>query len=400
MKKLIALYVLCTSCVLFGQTKFEKGYFITTKGNKVECLIKNEDWIGIPDRIEYKLDVNSKVNSMGKENLTKVHIVDKILLERHEVLIERYSKNLDELSISRLIKPKKESLLLKVIADGKAKLLKYDFKGVQYFFYELNSNINSLEYKLYKTSKGYLGRNLNYQKILKDKLNCSNKNLKSNIKYKEKSLVNYFIDYNSCSDSSTEVYSQEIKKGKFNIRGKISLGKSKFKNNQYQFVYKIGSEIEYVLPFNNSKWSVFFEPTFQSYSNNEGITIGSITFIGVSGGVYSVPRYYDGEVSYKSIELPFGARHYFYLNDNNKLFANGGFIVDWALTDYLITNPNDLLPISTTVNYFLGFGYEINKRYSIEFRFNTPRTISSINERGSSTSDYTNFSFKLGYNFL
>ena len=51
-------------------------------------------------------------------------------------------------------------------------------------------------------------------------------------------------------------------------------------------------------------------------------------------------------------------------------------------------------------NYFLGFGYEINKRYSIEFRFNTPRTISSINERGSSTSDYTNFSFKLGYNFL
>ena len=406
MKKLIALYVLCTSYALFGQTKFEKGYFITTKGNKVECLIKNEDWIGIPDRIEYKVDASSTVNSMEKENLTKVHIVDKILLERHEVLIERYSKNLDELSNSRLINPKKESLLLKVIADGKAKLLKYDFKGVQYFFYELNSNISSLEYKLYKTSKGTLGKNLNYQKTLREKLSCPNKNLKTNIKYKENSLVNYFTNYNSCSDSSTKVYSQETKKGKFNIRGKISFGQSTITDYPSQSSTQFGLEFEYLLPFFNNTISIFSEPTYQSYNyeNNSQVITGYNVSVPVpsTGETVTTPIYGTKEVriNYSTVEIPFAIRKYFSLNKNNKIFLNAGLNFNFNLEKEFFVKIDDNetnKAIESTTSYIIGLGYEFKNKISLELRYLPSRY---LNSEGLDNSKFENISIKLGYNFL
>lgn len=55
MKLRITLILLVVIGNIFAQTKFEKGYFITTKGNRVDCLIKNEDWLNIPSKIDYKL---------------------------------------------------------------------------------------------------------------------------------------------------------------------------------------------------------------------------------------------------------------------------------------------------------------------------------------------------------
>lgn len=101
--------MLCTSYTLFGQTKFEKGYFITTRGNKVECLIKNEDWYNIPSEIKYKLNENSILNTISNNTLKKVYIKDKLLLERHNVLIDKYSKKLNELTNSRITNYKEES---------------------------------------------------------------------------------------------------------------------------------------------------------------------------------------------------------------------------------------------------------------------------------------------------
>jgi hypothetical protein len=399
MKKTLAfallLVFLCTS--VYAQTYFEKGYFITTEGNKVECLIKNEDWIGIPDKIEYKVDVNSTRNTVEKESLVKVHIENKLLLERHEVLIERYSKKLDELSETRIITPNKESLLLKVIANGKAKLLKYDFKGVQYFFYEINSEIKPLEYKLYKTSKGAVGKNLNYQKTLKENLSCPNSDLKSTIKYKEKLLVNYFTEYNSCFNSETKIYSQETEKGKFNVRGKFSIGISNSENplnrtSEFSFknkvIFKVGTELEYVFPFNNYKWSGFFEPTYQSYN-------GESKPFSQSSTIY--------EINYSSLELPFGVRHYSYINPENKIFFNAGVTLDWVLNDDFILNNvvSDFNEISTTINYFIGAGYELNNKISLEFRYNTARDLTKFQKvLGDEITEFNNISLKLGYNFL
>ena len=42
---------------LFAQVKFEKGYFIDSQNKKVECLIKNKDWIGSPSEIELSCSI-------------------------------------------------------------------------------------------------------------------------------------------------------------------------------------------------------------------------------------------------------------------------------------------------------------------------------------------------------
>ena len=381
MKKTLAFALLLTFLcgTAYAQTSFEKGYFITTEDTKVECLIKNEGWIGIPNVIEYRMDENGETNVLKKESLNKLYIEEKILLERHTVLLDKYSKNLTKLSNSRMIDAKEENVLLKVIADGTARLLRYDYEGVQYFFYQLDSGVKPLEYKLYKNSKNALSKNLNYQKTLREQLNCSNKEIKTNIKYKEKALVNYIKEYNLCfNNSNTFVYSFESKKSKFNIRAKLSVGQSKIEGRDSELSFKFGGEFEYVFPFNNNKWSAFIEPTYQSFSQD----VGSNNFY---------------ETNYKSIEIPIGVRHYFFINSDNKIFTNGGFNLDWALNDYLIEKPTNLYEIDTTVNYFLGIGYELNNKYSLEFRYNTARDLTRLS---TTTSNFINYSLKIGYNFL
>ncbi|MFY7671485.1 outer membrane beta-barrel protein [Tenacibaculum sp. MEBiC06402] len=398
MKKILALIVLLTSCTIYAQTKFEKGYFITTEGNKVECLIKNEDWYNIPSEINYKLDENSTLNTISNNTLKMVYIKDKLLLERHNVLIDKYSKKLNELTNTRITNYKEESLLLKVIVDGKARLLKYVDKGVQHFYYELNSEIKPLEYKLYKTSKGTLGKNLNYQKTLREKFSCPKTKLKTASKYTEIALTKFFKQYNNCNgeDNSVYSYSKLAKGAKINIRAKISIGFSNSENpfntlSRFNFknktTYKIGAEIEYVLPFFNNKWSGFVEPTYQSYSDKtESIT---------QAGDFSY------SIDYSSIELPFGVRYYSFLNDENKIFFNGGFNLDWVLNDKIsfANEPSTTITINTTTNYFIGVGYELNNKFSLEFRYNTPRDLSRFSGLPSETK-FNNYSLKLGYNFL
>ncbi|CAL2074551.1 hypothetical protein [Tenacibaculum sp. 190524A05c] len=398
MKKILALLVLLTTCTIYSQTKFEKGYFITTKGNKVECLIKNEDWYGIPTEIKYKTDENNSVVSIQRSSLQKVFIKSRLLLERHNVLIDKYSKKLNELTNSRISNFNEESLLLKVIVDGKARLLKYVDNGVQHFYYDLDSQIKPLEYKLYKNSKGGLARNLNYKKTLREKLNCSNIELNSNIKYTEVALTKYFTKYNQCNNDKNEIYSYSkvAEGGKINLRAKLSVGISNSENplnlnSRFDFdnkvTFKIGVELEYVLPFFNNKWSGFVEPTYQSYSNEtESITQGG-----------NFPYILD----YSSIEIPFGVRYYSFLNDKNKLFFNGGFIIDWVLNDKLsfANNPSSTVTLNTTTNYFIGLGYDFNNLFSLEFRYNSPKDITKFTGLDLTT-EFNNYSFKFGYNFL
>ncbi len=408
MKKILALVVLLTSCTIYAQTKFEKGYFITTEGNKIECLIKNEDWYGIPSEIKYKLEENSKISTITEKSLSKVYLKGKLLLERHNVLIDRYSKNLKELTNSRITNYKEESLLLKVIVDGKARLLKYVDKGVQYFYYQFDSEIKPLEYKLYKDSKGRLGKNLNYQKTLREELNCDKVEQQKSVKYTEIDLTEYFINYNECNNNTNEVYtySRLAEGGKINLRGKVSFGQTNITNYPSQFSTQFGLELEYVLPFFNNTVSVFTEPTYQSYSykNMSQIIIGYDVSVPVpsTGETVTTPIFGTEEtnINYSSIELPFGVRKYFLLNNSSKIFLNVGFNFSNTLNKEFrikIENNETNIPIESRISYLMGFGYEFKNKISAEIRYVPNRFINSDNQDSTT---YSNFSLKLGYNFL
>ena len=394
MKQKITMLILFIGLSTIAQTKFEKGYFITLEGVKTECLIKNEDWVNGPSSIQYKLNENAETNTISEKQLKKLEIPTKFVFERHLVDMEKISSNVSELSLERASNYKKESLLLKVVVDGKARLLKYSSKNVNYFYYMLEDKIYHLEYKRYRTEKGSILKNLNYKKTLRDEINCDNKKLNSDIKYKESSFVTYFTDYNSCHNSSSKLYSNQVKKGKFNLRAKFSLGISNVGNPytnspifkfKEEVIFKIGAEFEYVLPFNNNKWSVLLEPTYQSYSSkSESVTqAGDFSYL----------------ADYSSIELPLGFRHYFFINDRNKIFVNSGVNFDVVLDgEFSFANEYER-EIKTFTNYFVGLGYVFNNKYSLEFRYNTARDLAILNGINDKA-DYTNMSFKFGYNFL
>lgn len=390
MKKIILTCFLLLSFFTFSQTEFEKGYLIFNNGEKIECLIRNLDWLDIPSRITYK--INEEINTISAENLNKIEIYDKAIFERFDVELEMYSNKLKELSKDRKSTFKEHNLLLKLlISSDEVSLYKYNEDNVDYFFYKKNDKILVLEYKPFITSSNKILQNLNYQKTIKDEFSCgSNLNFK-NIKYKEKDLVNFFKKYLNCKQLSYRNYSSLDRKIDLNLRGKISLGQSSATNpfnssSEYDFekkiIYKIGLELEYILPFNKNKWGIFIEPTFSSYN-------ADVPNLNPSSRM---------NIDYKTIEIPLGLRHYLYLNKKNKLFINTGInIVEFLISGTITHSQNQELELKPYNNLFFGLGYDFNSKYLVELRLNTQK---NLNKTNPIPINYNNFSIKLGYNFM
>ncbi len=406
-----------------AQTKYQKGYIITNDNIKKECYIKNEDWINTPYEFKYKNTLNSEYKEGTIKNIKEFGIPNILKYTRFNVNIDQSVSSVERLSTTRQSEFVKKTLFLKTLVEGKVNLLVFQNNDFTRFFYEKDNQIKQLEYKLYKDSKNRIGKNLNYLKQLREELPCKKANNK-NLEYKEKSLVKYFITYNLCDPNSL---SPEIKninyvvnnkgKSKFNLYARLGLNYSKlqlyvsrnFQNISQDIsfdskpIYAPGFELEYVMPFNNNKWSLFIDPSYQSYKSEITDTFPSHP---------SFNR--TTSVDYKSIELPIGVRHYLFLNNQkkHKLFFDLGINVDVPFSSLVtekfnFSNDVNISDVSFTLkpNLFLGFGYTMNEKYKVEFRYNTPRNLELLNHMNNNTiyyskSNYDTFSFIISYNFL
>ncbi len=61
-KKLLLLIITILHLEGYSQITFEKGYIIDNSDQKIECLIKNIDWIFNPVNLEYKISEDSEPN--------------------------------------------------------------------------------------------------------------------------------------------------------------------------------------------------------------------------------------------------------------------------------------------------------------------------------------------------
>ena len=86
-------------------------------------------------------------------------------------------------------------LLKRILESKKILLYKYTDNNIDYFFYKIDQEIKPLEHKIYLTAGEKIGKNLNYQKTLKEKFSCLKDFDFTKIKYNEKSLVKYFKEY-------------------------------------------------------------------------------------------------------------------------------------------------------------------------------------------------------------
>ena len=403
-KKVLFLFISAIISInSYSQISFEKGYYIDNSGKKINCLIKNIDWVNNPTEIEYKLSENTKAKYIGINSIKEFGILKASKYIRSTVKIDRSSEDLNQLSDTKAPIFNEEQLFLKVLMEGKANLYLYEDGRLKRYFYNKEiAAIEQLVFKSYKITDYDLGENNRFKQQLWNDLKCSSITMKNieNLEYKKNSLIHFFTEFNTCSNSDFINYEEKQKKDLFNLtlRPRINNSSLNIQNSSYstsdtKFGNKLsigfGIEVEYIFPFNKNKWSVFIEPTYQNYKSETSADVKNVT-----GGELS------SEVDYNSIEFPIGLRHYFFINNNSKVFINASYVLDFGSKTSIELKRADgssfnSLDINSRNNLAFGIGYKLNDKYGVEFRYQTSREI--LNDYVSWTSNYKTVSIIFGY---
>lgn len=399
MKKIIFLIsITFISLNSYSQINYEKGYFIDNKNNKTECYIKSIGWISNPTKIEYSLTEKG-----GKHTITineiKEFRVAKHLYTRFSVKMDKSGQQMENYSYSRNPEYETKTLLLKQIVKGDANLYQYiNHNYVAYFFNKKNETPIQLIHKKYKKSETEVGENNMFRQQLQNNLQCENisSNSLKNIAYTKARLLKLFTKYNSCNNL-TYINKLETKnKNLFNLyaRGGITMNPFKIPSrgitnppspNEFDFGtiigLQIGIEAEYILAFNKNKWALILEPTFTSFSKES-----------------SSLNYYSDTVIFKSktLELPLGLRHYFFLNNTSKIFLNVSYILVFDLNSKFTTIRSGF-DFHRNTNIAFGIGYNYNTKISIEGRYQDK---GNIFPNSTFNTDFSTFSILIGINIL
>jgi hypothetical protein len=405
MKKLFLVSALFFSLNCFSQILFEKGYFVTNANEKIICLIKNHGWKNNPTEFEYKLSESGETKLATIKNVKEFELAGLVKFVRSAVDIEKSSDRIFNLDKSKKLAFKNEEIFLKVLIEGKGTLYEYRTDNFQKFFFSNDgSKVSQLIYKKYLTSENKVGVNSQFRQQLLNSFYCESVTQKNieRIEFAKNSLLAFFKLYNDCEKSNTTNYEKKNNEDAFNLSIRprlinsslsifISEGSSRNTDFDSQIGFGIGIEAEFILPFKENKWSLFIEPTYQKYTSEKTTSINDGT------GAQSV-----ASVNYTSIELHFGGRHYFFLNNHSKLFLNASVVVDFNNDSQIeiqrTDNPSTtILDLSSAPNLGLGLGYNF-KSFSLEIRYQSNRNV--LNKFTSWNSDYKTVSFIVGYSLF
>jgi len=385
--QLLFLLITFLSFNCYSQISFEKGYYIDNNDQRINCLIKNMDWKNNPTEFEFKLSENSapekatitSAKEFGIDNISKyirsTINIDKSIDNVNSLILISKEKNLEY---------QEEELFLRVLLEGNASLYLFEVSNSQKFFYSKDgSKIEQLIYKKYLDLEyNRVNTNRGYRQQLWNDLKCPTFNISKieNLNYTKKELVRFFEAYNKCHNQESVSFEENKKRDLFNLTlrpgitsSSLSVKNGAVNNRDIDFDnelgFRFGAEVEFILPFNKNKWAIIIEPTY-----HQGYTSQKSRSSDVSGGILVA------KVDYKSFELPVGFRHYFYLNDDSKIFANFSAIFDLENGSSLGFFRNDGSPfteldIKTSYNFALGVGYKHAEKYSVELRFHTSREI-------------------------
>jgi len=425
--KLIALLVFCVA-VCEAQVNFEKGYFIHNSGKRTECYIENLDWRSNPTAFNYKMKVDDRETRM--ENIVSVSefgIDNESLYRRFQVNIEKSQSVTSYLQKGKNPVWKVETLFLHALVIGEASLYDYADGNIIKYFYETKSKpIEQLVYIRYlaidqehKPGNGSVEgvqENNQFRQQLLNAVKCGSMTEKdfTYLEYGKNALIKHFLAYNACggaqesvnynaaAEDKRETFALRVLAGAYNASASVSdpFGYYNLSTDLDQTIFKIGLEAEYILPFNKGTWSLFANPTYQKFDPSKNY-VSLVTNPGFDND--KQPVHYTAKADYSSIEIPIGARRYFFLNQSSRIFINIAYVIDLSGSgSIVITNSDGLanasknIKISSRNNFAVGLGYGY-KRFNGELRYNFQRQISSdlmwdVN--------YTSIGLQLGYKIL
>lgn len=393
------LFIFLLSCIsFFAQIKFEKGYFISNDGQKHEVLIKNEDWLNNPTEFIYKQSETDSPKTGKISEVTEFQVYGYNKLVRYKGKIENSSNDLQNLSTTEEPEWKDIEVYIYKLNNGKINLYSYYKNNKSNFFYSENGGeIKPLIYKEYSNGEFSLMYKNDIYKTQLETLFSDNIDvckLIKNTEYNGASLLKIFNKYNNSENQENLNKS----KSKLNLTLKPGINFAEFDLKSYSLVdyynvhfksneIRFGIEIEYVIPYNRNKWSLFLEPAY----NN------------ISSEALSPNKVYTAKLDYSFIEFNLGARHYMNLNSSSKFFVDlsiPAFILNMKDGEVNYTSSNferTLYFRYSTSNFAFGAGYVYKNKFSIKASTSLKRSLTS----NLGWDNYYNYNtISIGYNIF
>lgn len=396
MKKYYLVITLFLFSFLNAQIKFEKGYYLTNAGERIEGYIKNIDWKNNPEDIEFKSNLEEESIQIKKEKIKEFGIENISKFVRYSVDIEKSSNKVTKLQTNGNPNFVNEILLLKVLVDGKISLYSYrNGDMIKYFYKDKLSDKNPIQliYIEYEDNSAIF-KNESYKKQIFTDVNCNEKieNIKK-LNYNTESLKKYFIKYNECLGEEINIF--RSKKAKFNIKAEVKSNFYSFNfetnkiksNNENNFGF--GLEFEAILPFNNQKFSVLINPTYNNYKSSFTNTL-EIT------DTWSIDREID--IKTDNLSIPIGFRYYMFINDNSKIFITPTLNLNYSFSKSAGLYINDKLftDFEQSANFGIGLGYAY-KKFFLEGKINTNMSLYEVISNTEQTNTLKTFSLSLKY---
>lgn len=390
-----------------AQNSYRKGSYVTAEGTIKEGYIYHLDWMNNPEEIKFKSDtITDLPDVISMDAIKEFEIKGVCKYVKFEGLIDQSPRNLNDLDTKRNPEWKQSKVLLKVLLESDASLYYYSNDRIQRYFYSVVSKNIPLQQLVYKEYYKNGDRttpvsNFEYRQQLLTYLDC-NTSKKINfgtLKYSKKDLIQCFSTYNQCKNSPQIDYEYSEKhKTKFNFYAVIgassiafetkggtnavgnTLQRNKFDTSIYS---RFGGEIEMILPINNKKWALYLQPMCQFFKADN-----------VKQGIYG-PLYYS--VDYKALQIPFGVRHYMFINSKSKLYLNGAVAYNLSFgSSLVVANDSSFNFWNAVFSVNAGLGYVFKDKYCVEMRYNsTSDLVNSL----SFTSSANDFGLVLKYKF-
>jgi len=353
------LFFFCS--MIFSQITFENGYIIDQNGIKKNLLIKNYDWKNSPRILEYKINETSNPLQVKTSDIAEFSVGGQKYISAN-VMMDRSSSKIENLSSSQDFESKEEELLLKIIVEGDINLYKYSDGSITRFFYKKSNEaqIKSLNYKEYIVNNTQIKKNEEYKNQLKKEFLNNGKISESDItklSYKESELKKIFNIYNNITEAETRSGNN------FHIYLKPGIGFSSYKiippsdnlsigeRTENKVLFRASVELEYVLNFNKGKWAVFAEPAFISAK-------------------YSVMDYNrrNFEVDYSSLQIPFGLKYNMFINKRSKVYITGALLYNMIINKDTFSSDNASYSGDSRVYPSFAVGYNYDK-FGIEAKW-------------------------------
>ncbi|SNT14846.1 hypothetical protein SAMN05421640_2518 [Ekhidna lutea] len=371
---------------------FEEGYYISSQGTKVNCLIKNEDWLKNPTEITVLAEGIDKILTIDQIEEFGIHDYSKYV--KFTTKIDQSPTKTSKLSNSRNPDWETKTVLLKTLLEADLTLYEYFNNNSYKYFIESSNELEPLVFKKYQKKAGIVLINNYYQQQIKQYADCDefdDRKLAS-IDYNSRDLIRVITVINQCKESAILNY-HEMKSGTqklFNLSitsglsfSSLSLSPASGDDIEYdnENNIRIGVELEYILPYANGKWSIIADPHYQYYSSS------AETKSTATGGVDKKT------IDYRSIVLPIGLRRNFSFHDNF-MFANLLYSFDF---DFKSKVGIDDIEVEGRPALGIGIGIK-KKKLSFETRYNLNREITGNHVFYSS--DYRKMSLIFSYLIL